>query len=144
MISLISWSSVLVGVVVSIVLGSLWFGPIFGKKWMELMGVDPNDTAKIQEGKKHMWKMYIIQMIASAMTVATLSIVVLHFDTFTIKETIGTSLLVWIGFIVPTEVGAVLWSGKSFKHMRETFLINLGYGFILFVLLGCIVARFAL
>ena len=141
MFSLISWGAVGLGVLVSIVLGSIWFGPLFGKKWMTLMGMNPNDTVKIEEGKKQMWKMYVIQMIASAMTVAALSIVVLNFDNFTIGETVGTSLLMWIGFVIPSEIGSVLWSGKSYKEMREIFLLNAGYGLILFVLLGCIVAQ---
>ncbi len=141
MFSLISWGAVGLGVLTSIVLGSIWFGPLFGKKWMTLMGMNPNDTAKIEEGKRQMWKMYVIQMIASAMTVATLSIVVLHFDNFTVGETIGTSLLIWIGFVIPSEIGSVLWSGKTFKQMREIFLLNAGYGFILFILLGLIVAQ---
>lgn len=141
MFSLISWGAVGLGVLVSIILGSIWFGPLFGKKWMSLMGIDPNDTKKIEEGKKHMWKLYLIQMIASVMTVATLSVVVNTFDSFTKGEVVKTSLMLWLGFVVPSEIGSVLWSGKTFKQMRKIFLLNAGYGLILFVLLGCIIAQ---
>lgn len=138
---MILWGVVGSGVLVSVILGSIWYGPLFGKKWMSLMGVDPNDSKRMEEGKKNMWKMYGIQMVSSAVTIAVLTIVVQNFDAILPKEIIGISLLVWIGFVVPTEVGAVLWSGKSFKNMREILLINIGYGFVLFFLLGCILVR---
>lgn len=141
MFSLISWGSVGLGTITAIVLGSLWFGPLFGKKWMSLIGVDPNDSVKMEEGKKNAWKLYVIQTVASAVTVAALSVVVMTFDNFTKYDVIRTSLFVWIGFIIPSEIGSLLWSGKSFTQMREMFLLNAGYGFVLFILLGCIVAQ---
>lgn len=141
MFSLISWGAVVVGVIVSIVLGSIWYGPLFGKKWAALMGMDMNDPVKVAEAKKGMWKMYVIQMIASAITVSVLSVVLLKFDNFTTSEMIGSSLLMWVGFILPAEIGAVLWGNKSKKDAISIFMINAGYGFILFILLGIVVSK---
>jgi hypothetical protein len=140
MFSLISWGAVVVGVIMSIVLGSIWYGPIFGKKWAALMGMDMNDPVKVAEAKKGMWKMYVIQMIASLVTVSVLSIVLLKFDNFTTGEMVCSSLLMWFGFVLPTEVGAVLWGNKSKKDAINILMINAGYGLVLFVLLGLVVS----
>jgi hypothetical protein len=141
MFSLISWGAVIVGVIVSVVLGSVWYGLLFGKKWAALMGMDMSDSVKVAEAKKGMWKMYAIQMIASAVTVSVLSVVLLKFDNFTTSEMIGSSLLMWFGFVLPTEIGTVLWGNKSKKDAISIFMINTGYGFILFILLGLIVSK---
>ena len=41
----VNWLAVIVGAVASFALGALWYSPkIFGKKWMEGVGLTPEDT----------------------------------------------------------------------------------------------------
>lgn len=142
MFSLIPWGAVVVGVIASVVLGSVWYGAIFGKQWAALNDMDLNDKAKMELAKKGMWKLYVTQMILSAVTVAVLAIVVLNFDNFTTGEIIGTSLLMWLGFVMPTEAGALLWTNKSKSDKWKIFWISTGYQVILAIILGFIVAKF--
>ncbi len=35
----VNYLAIIVGAVFSMILGAIWYGPIFGKKWMEIIGV---------------------------------------------------------------------------------------------------------
>lgn len=39
----IFWPAILVGVVANMVIGFLWYGPIFGKAWAKEAGIDMNE-----------------------------------------------------------------------------------------------------
>ena len=42
----INWIAVLVAALAAFVLGGLWYGPLFGKKWMTLNKISPEDIAQ--------------------------------------------------------------------------------------------------
>ena len=39
----VNWLAVIVGTVVSMALGTLWYGPLFGKTWLRLIGKSPEE-----------------------------------------------------------------------------------------------------
>mgnify|MGYP001608100183 FL=1 len=55
--------AVLISSVFAIVLGAIWYGPLFGKKWLEVTGMDKVDMARRQEMMKNVWKLYITQFL---------------------------------------------------------------------------------
>ncbi len=65
----INWIAVVVGVIASNVLGFLWYGRLFGKRWMSMIGktedeIEANPT------------MYLITALSSALTMIVLALVV--------------------------------------------------------------------
>ena len=58
---MINYWAILVLGIVSMALGALWYGPLFGKKWMEIIGVNKNDLEARKEMEKGVWKLYIVQ-----------------------------------------------------------------------------------
>ena len=65
----VNWLAVLVGVVASNALGFLWYGPLFGKTWLSMIG-------KKQEELKSSPSMYAVTALASAITMVVLSLIV--------------------------------------------------------------------
>src|SRR3972149_4473020 len=65
----INWLAVIVGVLVSNALGFLWYGPLFGNAWMRMIG-------KRREEIQSEPSMYIITMVASAITMVVLAVIV--------------------------------------------------------------------
>ena len=62
----INYWAVLVSAIVSMVIGSIWYGPLFGKQFMQAMGMDkwsPEEKAKMQ---KSMIGSYVAQFVGSA------------------------------------------------------------------------------
>ena len=100
--------------VLSMVLGSIWYGPLFGKPWMKMMGIKKGGLGGISGSE--MAKLYGIQTIGSIIMALVLS----QFSGFSI-------FLIWAGFIAPVTLGTVLWEGKPWK----LWILNNSYYLIL-------------
>src|SRR3989344_385569 len=63
--------AVLVAAVVSMILGAIWHGPLFGKTWMKAAGVTKAD---IEKDKKEMPMMYAITFVGTLVTAYVLAV----------------------------------------------------------------------
>ncbi len=57
--------------IAAMVIGSVWYGPLFGKLWMKEMGYSSKDTQS--DG---MWKRYVVTLINSLIMMLVLSLFV--------------------------------------------------------------------
>ncbi len=48
----INYFAIVVGAVLSMVIGTIWYGPLFGRKWGEIVGVDMNDVEAMKKMQK--------------------------------------------------------------------------------------------
>ena len=100
--------AVLVAGVAGMAIGALWYSPIlFGKMWMRLSGMD---MAKMGEYKKKgMGKSYFMAFIG----ILVMAYVLAHFliigEAITISDALQIAFGLWLGFIVTTKLGDVLW-----------------------------------
>ena len=127
--------------VAAIVLGFLWYGPIFGKKWMQESGLTEE---KMNAAKaKGMGKTYAI-MIASTLVMSyVLAHSLLFANTYLNTSGISAGLQAgfwnWLGYVVPVSLGAVLWDGKSWTY----WLITAGYYLVSLLVMGVILTLWA-
>ena len=121
------------GAVFSMVLGAIWYGPIFGKKWMEIIGVDPTDLEARKKMQKSAGPLYFVQFILTLFQVLVLAHLIA--DTQRVGG-LERSLWIWAAFIIPTLAGAVMWTNQSGKLKWSRFLIQGGYQLILFIVFG--------
>ena len=56
----VNWLAVVVSIIANMVIGALWYGPLFGKRWMQELGLTMED---IQSGQ--MWQPYLIAILNS-------------------------------------------------------------------------------
>lgn len=110
----INYLAIFVSAFSSMVLGSIWYGPLFGKPWMKMMG-------KTMESMKgitgiEMAKLYGIQFVGSIVMALVLS-----------QLSNITPFLIWAGFVAPVTLTTVLWEGKPWK----LWFLNNGYFLIL-------------
>lgn len=105
--------------VASMVLGSIWYGPLFGKMWMRMVGMDRMEAAKREEMKKSMMKSYVITFIASLLTAWVLAHAIIfanaYMNTSGVSGGLKVAFISWLGFVAPVTVGVVLWEGKPWK-----------------------------
>ena len=126
--------------VFSIVLGIVWYGPLFGKKfswandWQDFNTLSPEAQAK---AKKEASVYYWLQAIATLIQMTVLSWFTMELG----KEfALETSLWLWAGFILPITVGNVIWSMKT-KDKRLTLLwIGGGYQLVLMFVAGYVLS----
>lgn len=129
----INYWAILVGGVFSMVLGAIWYGPIFGNKWMEIVGMNPKDTVAMEKMKKSAGPMYLVQFILTLFQVLVLAHLIA--DTQTVGG-VERALWIWAAFIMPTLAGAVMWTNEP-KHLKwSRFFIQGGYQLILFIAFG--------
>lgn len=131
----VNYWAVLAAAVVAWVVGWLWYGPLFGKKWMAWSGLTM-DKMKAGLSPK-------ISMLLGLGTSFLMSWVVAHlvsvlgvYEISAIKEFV---LWTWAGFFVPMTIGAWLWEGKPFR----LFLLNAVYYLVVLDVIVWIVARWA-
>ncbi|HTE48599.1 MAG TPA: DUF1761 domain-containing protein [Candidatus Paceibacterota bacterium] len=130
----INFFAVLVCAVLSLVIGFIWYGPLFGKKWMAMMGADKLSEEQKKEKMKGMWKLYLTQFLLVLFQMYVLS---WYIGTLSdISSGVHTAFSVWIAFIIPTLASASMWSGDSKKVAWSKFLIQAGYNLVLFLICG--------
>ena len=117
------------------VIGSIWFGPIFGKKWMHIVGADKMDMAARKKMQKEAGPLYLIQFLLSLFQAYVLAHYIVCW-----KDASGVenSLWIWAAFIMPTIAGSCMWNNESAKISWSRFLIQVSYQLILFVTFGLI------
>lgn len=123
--------------VVSSVLGYIWYGPVFGKLYASIMGMDMNNPEKMAQGKKMMPVMMLINFLGTfilfyAFSFAAAILVNPNF----LKGIMIFALFIWAGFLIPMVISNSLWSGKSPKMSLQLFLIGAAYQLISILLAG--------
>jgi hypothetical protein len=106
--------AVVVAAIASMVIGSIWYGPLFGKMFIRLMGLDQKSPEEQAAMKKGMIWLYVIQFIGSIIMFCILGWVLAEMgDNYAgTSGALHITLLVWLGFIVTTHLGNAIWGGK--------------------------------
>lgn len=120
--------------VLSMVLGFVWYGPLFGQKWKEIIGAGEMDAERMKEIQKAANKLYGVQFALSVVQVYVLAYLLFH----TTLPALTVALLVWLGFIMPTIAGSSMWNNDSRRIAWSRFLIQSGYQLIFFVAISFI------
>ena len=137
----LNYLAILAAVASNIVIGFLWYGPLFGQAWMKEVGIDP---ARKPEPKVFARAM-VLMVIGALLTafVLALSIEVWRPSSWNAGQDAPnavygffTAVFIWAGFYVPLLLGSVGWEQKSWK----LFGINAGYQLAALLAAGMILA----
>lgn len=128
----LNYLAILVCGVISMVVGGIWYGPLFGKKWMHIIGVAPAD---MEECKKGAGQLYLVQFLLTLFQLYVLA----HFiKGWQEASGVESALWIWMGFIMPTIAGGCMWNNDSAKISWSRFGIQAGYQLLMFVIYGVI------
>ncbi len=129
----LNYWAVLVCGILSMVVGFIWYGPLFKKQWMEIIGVDLNNL----EAQKNMQK--------NAAILSLIQILLALFQVWVLAQMIGgssdalqKSIWIWAGFVMPTVAGGVMWNNHSRRIAWMRFFIQAGYQLIIFIIFGVV------
>lgn len=132
--SLNFWA-IIVCAIVSMIIGSVWYGVIFKNAWMKIIGVEHNTPEENKRMQRIMMPLYAIQFLLSLLQVYVLAGINRGLP---LSGSLHNSIVVWFGFIIPILAGNVMWTTKTPKQMWKQFLIQAGYQLVLFVAFGLI------
>lgn len=126
-----NWLAIIIAAVVQMALGFLWYGPLFGKTWMSLMGITPQGTRPEGMGTTYAWS-----ALGSLVTAFVLSKVVIAMGAVSIGAGIAVGFWVWLGFVATVTLGSVLYERRS----TSLYTLNNGYQLVALAIMGAILA----
>jgi len=104
--------AVLLSAVTAMVIGSLWYGPIFGKEFIKASGMSDWSPEKKAAAKKAMAATYTAQFVASLITFYVLAHFINGMGELSVKDGLTTAFWAWLGFAVPVQLGNSIWGGN--------------------------------
>jgi hypothetical protein len=135
-VSINLWA-IVVSILGSVVLGFIWYGPLFGKKWMALNGmVMPEVKPAFSTMLKPIVISFVGALFMSFVLARLIAVGGAYFGISGISNGLATAFMVWLGFIVPVHFNSAGWEGKSWT----LFFINSGYWLVYLLLIGMLIA----
>ena len=113
--------AVLVAGIVPMIVGSLWYGPLFGKRWMALMETTPEE---IQEGFNPL-RTYGISFLLSLVTAFILAQLIAEIAPGTVSAMVGVHVgfMALVAFVLP-----VAHQGVAFERRKAGLAwLNVAY-----------------
>lgn len=144
--SIVNWWAVLIGVVLSIVSGFIWYSPkVFFNTWWNGLQKKEDATGSEEEMKNSMIYIMGLTVLTSftmATTVAMLTPLlssVMSTGEVTVASGALTGFMLWLGLIVPSNLVNKLFAG----YKPSVFFIEIGNHLINMVVYGVVVGLFA-
>jgi hypothetical protein len=123
----INYLAVFVAWIIHVAMGLIWFQPkLFGNKWSTLTGKELKPAPQ--------W--IIPGFLGHLLMVIILTILIKATNSNGYYSGLILGLLAWLGFIVPMELGELVWEKIPFK----LFLIRIGNQFIGLAVSGIILS----
>lgn len=134
----INYLAVVVAAAASMVIGFLWYGPLFGKQWMALSGMSQE---KLNAAKgRGMSKYYALAFVGSLVMSYVLAHALIFASVYLNVTGVASGLMAgfwnWLGFVAPVTLGGVLWEGKPWK----LWALNNSYHLATLLLMGVILS----
>ncbi len=129
--------SIAIAAVCNFILGGLWFGPVFGKKWMQAGNIISKEMTP--ELKRRVAWSYVAVFAGSFLMAYVLASLIgfhnAYFLTSGAWAGISVGIFLWLGLVLPVTIGVVLWEGKSVVYWAYTYV----YYLVGFMLMGGII-----
>ncbi len=131
----INYWAILVAGTIPMIIGSLWYGPLFGKKWMDLMG---KTEEELKAGFNPM-KSYGVTFVFALL----MAFVMVHFlaasEYFGVDGTMAgveTGFWLWLGFVL-----TIGWQSVAFEGQNMTvWILNSLYNLVTLLAMGALLA----
>ncbi len=129
----VNWLGIALAVIVAMAIGTLWYGPVFGKKWMKLVGLKKGASSPVGP-MLIMLGLCVIQ----AFVLAHFIIYVSYFYTGYSDLSVGLLTGAWtfVGFVAPVLISNAVFAKGSMDLLK----INLGNQLITLLAIGAILA----
>ncbi|HWR71798.1 MAG TPA: DUF1761 domain-containing protein [Nitrospirota bacterium] len=134
----INYLAVVAAAIASMVIGFVWYGPLFGKTWMKLSGTTPvkMDTAKAPGMGKTYVLAFVGSLVMSYVLAHSLVFAAAYYGMGGVSAGLMSGFWNWLGFIAPVTLAAVLWESKPWK----LWVLTNGYYLVTLLVMGTILS----
>ncbi len=123
--------AVLVASVSGFVLGGLWYGPLFGRRWMALRGLSEEDCRNT-----NFVKVYGVTFVMNLLAAYVLAHAVIAFGAQGVAGGLETGFWVWLGYMFTVRVTDSLFN----QEKAAAVAIDTGYRLLWAMTMGVILA----
>lgn len=132
---MINYWAVLFAAMSSMVVGTIWYGPLLGKQWMKLSGVD-----KVPQNKRLSMNVYFASLFVLSLVMAYVIAHVAYmahsfFNNSFLQDSTLTALWLWLGVALTRTVAIDFSEARA----REVTLINVGNQLVTMLVMGLII-----
>ena len=125
----VNYIAVLLGAVLNMILGTLWYGPLFGNLWLRLINKKKEDI----QGSP--W-LYVASFAAAFIAALALALVVQAFGNTGFFEGLITGAVVWLGFVATVTLTFSIFEGPKLS----VWLLFILYQLVIFAVEGGVFA----
>jgi hypothetical protein len=125
----VNYIAVVLGAVFNMILGTLWYGPFFGKLWLRLI------NKKQEEIEGSPW-IYAASFVAAFVAALALALVVNAFGYTNFFQGLLAGAVVWFGFVATVTLTFSIFEGPPLK----VWLLFAGYQLVIFLVEGGVFA----
>lgn len=129
----VNYVALIIAAIASMVVGFVWYGPLFGKAWMKLSGIKPEEMKK---ANKNMPKLYGTMYVASLLMAYVLGVFISYAGVTDVVGGATIGFWAWLGFIATMKLSEVLFEQRP----MNLYYINVGYHLVVLVVMGAILA----
>ena len=109
----VNYLAIVVAAVASMVVGFVWYGVLFKKRWMSLMGITSDSMAnmKMTANQAYMWQ-FVASLVMAYVLAHSLLFTNAYLNVGAIQAGVMVGFWNWFGFVAPVTIGIVLWENK--------------------------------
>jgi hypothetical protein len=119
----LNFVAIIIATVVEFGIGAIWYGPIFSGLWGKIHGFDKLPKETQQKMMKEMGPFYGLQALVTLITTIVLAIYITNEPTW---NPYAQAAFFWLGFVVPTQVSAVIFGGTEGKWIAKKIAVQAG------------------
>ncbi len=120
----INYVAILVASVIQFCIGFVWYGFMFGKLWGQIHGFDKLSKEEQERAMKGMAPFYGLQFAVTVLTTFVLALFVASMSEE--WHAFGIAGWLWLGFVLPTQISAVIFGGTEGKWILKKILVMSG------------------
>ena len=129
--------------ILAMVIGGFWYGPLFGKKWMEITATNEGDAEARKKMQTPSRSLYVIQFLLTLFQVTVFAYLMHFIDpaidlSSTLIIWISYALIIWAAFVMPILATTTMWNNDSRRIALTRFFIQAGYQLVIFIMFGVI------
>jgi hypothetical protein len=132
--------AIVVAALVAFAIGFFWHGPLFGKVWMRLAGIqEPSDEEK-KKMMATMWQPMLMGVVSYVVMAFVLAHSIYYYmeATFTSPDwtvALSAAFWNWLGFVAVATVSPVLWEKKRWSY----WAFGNAYFFVIMLVMSLII-----
>lgn len=119
----INYLAIFLATVAQFIIGAIWYSVLFGKLWGKIHGFDKLTKEVQQQMMKAMGPFYGLQALVTLITSFVLAIFITYLPEWNPYAMAG---FFWIGFVLPTQVSAVIFGGTEGKWIVKKIAVQAG------------------